>query len=250
MSLVVSLSSAKIKEIRKLHQKKFRDLTCLYLAEGFKFLEEFTDSGFNPVEVFVLKGIDTSKIKVPFSVINENDMKKISTTDSVCEVLTVARKRNFDHSGFSLMKKVLLTDSISDPGNLGTIIRSAAAFNFDGIVLFGNCTDLYSSKVIRSCAGNFFKIPVISLKSVEEVQSLFASHVKISTDLKKKCSFSFNNVKNNEKYLIMFGSEASGLSFELSDIADKNLKLDMTGNVESLNLSVAASIVLYEFRSL
>ena len=173
-------------------------------------------------------------------------MKKISTTSSPCEILAIAKQRKFEKSKFKNFKKIVLLDSISDPGNLGTIIRSAAAFGIDGIVLFSDCVELYSPKVIRSTAGNFFKVPIVNIKTESELKELFSSHTIIATALSKENNISIKECKNFDKYILMFGSEATGLCKELLKIADKNIKLEMTNNVESLNLSVCASIIFYE----
>ena len=246
MHSINSASNAKIKETTKLHQKKYRDEKNLFLAEGKKFLEELVESNVKIKDVFVVEGFDSAGMNLPLNVVSESVMKKLSTTESVCEVLAVAEKRTINKKDFSLYKKVLLLDSIADPGNLGTIIRSAAAFGFDGIVLFGNCVDLYSSKVIRSSAGNFFKVPVISVKSVEEIEELFKNSLKIATLLSDKNNIKLEECSKNSNLLVMMGCEASGLSLELAKIADKNLKLDMAKGVESLNLAVSASIIMYE----
>lgn len=246
MHSVNTISNNKIKEIVKLHQKKYRDELNLFIAEGKKALEECLNSDIKIKDIFALKSFNVNEINAPVTVVDEAVMKKISTTDSVCEVLIVAEKKEIDKKMFSSMKKVALVDSIADPGNLGTIIRSAAAFNIEGIVLFGDCVDLYSSKVVRSCTGNFFKVPVISVKTVLELQQLFPSHTFVATALSKENNISLSECKNLEKSLIMLGSEAKGLSSDLLKIAQKNIKLDMANQVESLNLSVCASIIFYE----
>ena len=173
-------------------------------------------------------------------------MKKISTTDTTCEILTIAKKQERDITKFSNLKKLVLLDSISDPGNLGTIIRSATAFGIEGIILFGNCVDLYSPKVIRSTTGNFFKTPIINIKNKDEIKNLFKSHLKIATALSKENNISLKECAKIDKYIIMLGSEAKGLQEDLTNIADKNIRLEMINNVESLNLSVSASIIFYE----
>ena len=177
-------------------------------------------------------------------------MKKISTTSSTCEILEKKKKKEYNINDFKNKNKLILLDSISDPGNLGTIIRSASAFGIEGIVLYKDCVDMYSSKVIRSSAGNFFKTPIIEVKDIEDFNQNFKDFKKISTALYEKNTISINECKNIKKYIIMFGSEANGLSTELIKIADKNIILKMKNNVESLNLSVCASIIMYELYKL
>ena len=241
-----TISNNKIKEIVKLHQKKYRDEKGLFIAEGEKALEEALNSKLEIVEIYALKTFDTSKIKKEICIIEENVMKKISTTDSVCEVLFIAKKLNTNENEFTTLNKIALIDSISDPGNLGTIIRSATAFGIEGIILFCNCVDLYSSKVIRSCTGNFLKTPILQIKTIEELKTKFKNHKLIATALSEENNISLKECAKLDKYIIMLGSEAKGLCQDLIKLADKNIRIEMKNNVESLNLSVCASIIFYE----
>lgn len=239
-------SKNKLKETVKLQQKKYREQTGLFIAEGSKILEEMLLKNVDIVEIFSLKELNNDKIKCPVFIVDEAEMKKISSTESVCELLVVAKKKTVDIKQFSKLNNIILLDSVSDPGNLGTIIRSASAFGVEGIILFGYCADLYSSKVIRSTAGNFFKIPVVSVNSVDELQKYFKNHVKIATALSKNNNITLKECAKINKRIIMFGSEASGLSYDLIKTADKNIRLEMRNSVDSLNLAVCASIIMYE----
>ena len=246
MCAVKTVSNNKIKEIVKLHQKKYREETGLFLAEGEKILEELINEKIDIVEVFALKTFDNSKFNINPTIVDEQTMKKISTTSSVCEVLAIAKKQDIQIDKFAKLKRIALLDSISDPGNLGTIIRSAAAFGIEGIILYGNCVDKYSSKVIRSTAGNFFKIPIIEIDNIEKLKKQFYNHTFVATALSKENNISLNECAKIDNFILMLGSEAKGLTNDLIKNADKNIKLEMKKNVESLNLSVCASIIFYE----
>lgn len=246
MHSIKTISNNRIKEIVKLHQKKYRDESGLYIAEGFKVLEELLIAKAEIIEVIALKNTDTNKINFPITFVDEATMKKISTTDTICEIITIAKKRIIELNELKKSEKIILLDSISDPGNLGTIIRSAAAFGIDGIILYGNCVDLYSPKVIRSATGNLLKTPIIQMKNKNELEQHFQSHTKIATALSKENNISLKDCAKLEKCIIMLGSEAKGLCKELTDFAEKNIRLEMKNDVESLNLSVSASIILYE----
>ena len=249
MSSINTISNNRIKEIVKLHQKKHRDESGLFIVEGYKAVEELIRNNIDIKEIYALKAFETETYTV--KIIDESIMKKIYTTSSTCEILAVAKKKEYKINDFIKKNKLILLDSISDPGNLGTIIRSAAAFGIEGIILYKDCVDMYSSKVIRSAAGNFFKIPVIIIKDTEEIKGNFKNFEKIATALYEKNTNSIQDCKNIKKYIIMFGSEANGLSNELIKISDKNIRLEMKNNVESLNLSVSASIIMYElFRNI
>ena len=243
MHSVKTLSNNKIKEITKLHQKKYRDKEKLFIAEGKNIFEGVLCENIEIVDIFTLESFKSTRRTDKITVISENEMKKISTTASACDVLVIAKQKKYREIKGN---KIILLDRISDPGNLGTIIRSAAAFDIDGIILFGDCVELYSPKVIRSCAGNFFKTPVAEIKDIKELKETFNDYNFISTALRKENNLSPKEIKNIEKTVIMFGSEADGLNKDLIKIADKNVSLNMKKNVESLNLSVSASILMYE----
>ena len=242
----ITFSKNRLKEIAKLQQKKYRESQGLFIAEGEKVLDELLDRNIEIIEVYSLKQINNKKIKVPVHIIDEISMKKITSTESASSIVTVAKQRKEDIALFKKLNRLILIDSIADPGNLGTIIRSSAAFGVEGIILYGDCVDLYSPKVIRSACGNFFKIPILKIKSKEDLEQNFKNHIKVSTSLSKVNNIDLEYCKQIEQYIIMFGAEARGLSPDLTSIAEKNIKLDMKNNVESLNLAVCVSIILYE----
>ena len=245
MHSVKNLSNNKIKEITKLHQKKYRDETKLFIAEGKKIFEEVLTEKIEIVEIYALEAFKPTKKADSITYISESEMKKISTTASACEVLVIAKQKEHQLNNVK-GNKIILLDRISDPGNLGTIIRSAAAFNIYGIILYGDCVEIYSPKVIRSCAGNFFKTPIVRIKDLKELKDNFKDYTFISTALRQGNNIEPKELKNIGKTVIMFGSEADGLNKDLIKIADKNVLLEMNKNVESLNLSVSASILMYE----
>jgi len=203
--------------------------------------------------------------------VNEAVMKKITTTDSAPEVVAVVVQKKYPVEAFKNFKKIALFENIKDAGNLGTIIRSACAFGIEGIILAGDCVDLYNPKVVRSAVGSLFQMPVLCLKSVSDVKINFPNHKIIATAAKneKTKKLSPNPVtivsqrhelhksrimsgqrqepmKKTGLCLVMFGSEAQGLSGEALKIADDFIAIEHDKKVESLNLSVAASIIFYE----
>lgn len=241
MCAVSAISNNRIKEIVKLHQKKYREETGLFIVEGLKSVQELIETDVETIEIYAVKNFGLGE-----KIIDEGQMKKISTTTSPCEILAVAKQQKNNIEALKNKKKLILLESISDPGNLGTIIRSAAAFGIDGIILFGDCVDLYSSKVIRSSAGNFFKTKIAYAKTIKELKETFPEHKIVATALSEENNISVKECTDYNNFIVMFGAEATGLKQELLQIANKNLKLKMANNVESLNLSVCASIVMYE----
>jgi len=244
---ITAINNNLVKDTVKLQQKKYRQERNEFLLEGYKSVHEAYQSNIELKHVFVLK--DKSEkykfINRELILTNEAVLKKISTTDSSPEVVAVGvqPKQNFDKLKNS--KKVVLLENISDAGNLGTIIRSAAAFGVDTIVLYGDTIDLYNPKCVRASVGNLWKINIIQIKKFEDLSRYFVDFERVATLPKTDNSVWLRDWCPKQKCLIMFGSEADGLSDELKKYATTNLTIEMSTNVESLNLSTSASIIMY-----
>ena len=195
MQKITSINNKLISDTKLLHQKKYRDRSGLFLAEGEKVLQEAISARL--------------RIKAIFS-----------NNETIC---------------------------IQDPGNLGTIIRAASAFDVKAILLSGETVDVYNPKVVRSTVGNLWKLPVLKI-SKGNIKQQFPKHKLIATTLDKtRKPKAFYEIKEAENLLIMFGSEASGLSEEVINQADMFVDIPMKKNVESLNLSVSAGIIMQYF---
>ena len=136
-----------------------------------------------------------------------------------------------------------MLENIKDLGNLGTILRTAVAFGADAVVLYGKeCTDVYNPKCVRSSVGNLWKIPVVYIDDFSGLK-VFEGFERVAT-LPRATQY-LKDFSVKEPVLLMFGSEADGLSDELINFATKEVKIEMTQTVESLNLSISCAIVLY-----
>ncbi|MBO6088597.1 RNA methyltransferase [bacterium] len=260
---ITSVNNDLVKETVKLQQKKYRDKTGKFLLEGRKCVEEAISAGLEIEYLFIDAKSDISgKWKVEsgklnnfqFSTFNfqlnkiifttESVLKKISTTDSAPEMVAVAYKKQIKMPKNA--KKVVLLENIKDLGNLGTILRTSVAFGVDAVILYGkDCADIYNPKCVRSAVGNLWKIPVVYIENFEELKNTFNDFERVATLPRAK-----NYLKDfeaKEPVLLMFGSEAEGLSDELIDFSTRSVKIEMSENVESLNLSVSCAVVLYKF---
>lgn len=239
---ITSSKNDLIKFVVKLQDAKFRKSQKLILVDGAQTIEGFKKDKIEFEYLFLKKDNELYKkinAKEIYFVTDEI-LKKISTTKTPTDVVGVIKEPCIDEKLFFDMKKIALIDGIKDAGNLGTIIRSAAAFSIDGIILFNNCVDLYNSKTIRATTQNIFTIPIIRTSDINFIKKLKKSHKLISTVV--DCKNDFMSYEFDEKFIIAFGSEANGISQEISDISDEKITLDMDNNVESLNLGVCASI--------
>lgn len=245
---ITSVNNELVKQVVKLQQKKYRDQEKKFLLEGFKPIEEAFSAKLDIDEVFVLKE-KASKytfLKNKLILTTEPVLKKISTTDSPPEAVAVAKQKIFTIEDINSAKKLVLLENIKDFGNLGTILRTAKAFSQDGIILFGDTVDLYNPKCVRSAVGNLWKIPVVQIKDFTKLKELFSNYDRIATLPKSEDTVFLKDLKINEPYIVMYGSEADGLSNELINFSTKKVTIKMNSDVESLNLSISVGIILHE----
>ena len=171
-------------------------------------------------------------------------MKKLSDNPSLPKIMAIVEKKKEESIG----NKVVILDRVQDPGNLGTIIRSATAFNFDTIILSNDSVDLYNSKVVRSTQGMLFNINILRRDIKEEITNLKSkNYLILGTDVYNGSDVSKYTV--NKKFALVLGNEGTGVSEEVKSLCDDNLYIKMNSNCESLNVSVAASILMYELGS-
>ena len=236
--LITSLNNDKIKELVKLKNKKYRDDNNIFFVEGKDLCDEAYNSGLMR-EIYILDGKDDIYDGIPYYYITNEVMKKISDMPSITDYFAICTKkveRNPEGN-------IIILDNIQDPGNLGTIIRSATAFNFDTIVLSQDTVDLYNPKVIRSTKGMLFNINIIvrELSSyLEELDDyiIYGTDVNAGIDIRKETI--------NNKVAIIIGNEGRGISDNIKKYCHKFLYIDMESNCESLNAGVSASILMYE----
>lgn len=255
MQQITSLQNPLIKDITALHQKKHRVETGMFLIEGIKGVEEALSSGLEIKYIFIDRSSKINSLNFPedkLYLVDEKILKKISTTETPPEILAVAYQKQFSVKDLFKEKNPLIIalENIKDAGNLGTIIRTAKASNVSGIILTGDCIDIYNPKVVRSSAANLWKIPVVLFKETEKLREeiekfgdfqFFAT--KIQEGEKQNL---YNEIDYKQSTIIVFGSEAEGISDELAKQADKFIKIPMNEEVESLNLSISAGIIMYE----
>lgn len=237
--LYTSVENKKIKELKKLQKKKYRDQTGLFLVEGEHLLEEAIRENL-VCEIFYLDGFQKEE-SVPVHTVTSTIMKELSELETIPNVIALCKKKDETLSG----NRILVIDGVQDPGNLGTMIRSAVAFHVDGILLGEDCVDLYNSKTIRATQGMLFHIPIEKgnlLIKMKEYHSngyhLYATNVEHGKSL--KC------IEKYEKVCIIMGNEGNGVKEELQALCDELLYIDMNPVCESLNVAIATSIILYE----
>lgn len=253
------LSKEKLKQIYKLKTEKGREKEGKFLIEGLRLCEEALTS-FWEVELllfpskFILspkgKKAERRLERITREVyrISNKEIERLADTQTPQGVFAVVKKKEFFLEKTFIKNATLLLgmDNIRDPGNLGTVIRTADAAGVNGVLLSRGCVELYNPKVIRSTMGSVFHLPVIEKLNLKDIIpqlkssgfKIFASEVGEGKD--------YTKVNYPEKICLLIGSEASGIGKEVLNLADERIKIPIYGKAESLNASVAAGILLYE----
>lgn len=237
--LYKSIENKKIKNIKKLNQKKYRDEFNEFLIEGEHLVLEAYNNGILK-ELILEEGTDFN-LNIDTIYVSDNILKYISDLSNPPKIMGICNKLKEKEIG----NKVIILDNVQDPGNLGTIIRSAVAFNIDTIVLGKTCVDLYNTKVLRATQGMLFNINIIEKDILNLVKDLKSNNYKIY-GTKVNGGKSLKNVEKSEKFAIIMGNEGNGVNLNILDMCSEYIYIDMNSNCESLNVGVAASIIMYE----
>lgn len=235
-----SIENKMIKNIKKLNNKKYRDQNNLFLVEGEHLVLEAYKSGF--IKTLILEETSNFKLDVDTIYVTKNVINYISELDTSQNIMAICEKKSDNKI---LGNKLLILEDIQDPGNLGTIIRSALAFNIDTIILSTNTVDMYNSKVIRGSQGMLFHINIVTKDLKELIPKLKIDNYKIFGTKVTKAK-SLKSIEKISRFAIIMGNEGNGMSDEISRLCDDFIYIDMNPLCESLNVGVATSIILYE----
>ena len=247
---ITSTSNETIKYFISLNDKKTRMNAKRFIVEGYHLVNEASKT--NLLEAII--STDEKELKkinnVKRYLVNDAIINKIATTKNPQNILGIVKM--LDHNITNLLPiikgnktKLIMLDDVNDPGNLGTSIRTAAGLGYDGIIMSPNTVDLYNEKVIRSTQGVMFKIPIIKANLQEIIKLLKKEKVFcIGTALTN--AKDVKHITKKDKFAICLGNEAKGISKEVLDNMDENVKIAMKNDVESLNVSIAAGIIMYE----
>ncbi len=246
MERIISANNNKIKEIAALKDSAKRKKAGLIIVEGQKLISELLRCGIFPVCCFVKDESVLPKELEHFPVYQVSDtvMKKISALTTPQSIIAIAKeptpntKTNDDF--------ILALDGIQDPSNMGAIIRSAEAFGVKTVVAGSGCCDVYSQKTLRGAMGSIFRLNIISCPLVEYLkQKRIEGYDIIGTGLDKSFK-TVDKLKQSEKKVVVIGNEGRGISDSVKAVCDFGMYIPMSGQNESLNAAVAASIIMWE----
>lgn len=235
--MIESINNEKIKKYNKLLQKKYRDETNMYLVSTEHLVLEAQKRNLI-IEIFLLENEKNIYGNVIY--VKENVMRKLSNLNTIPRVVAVVKKERSKN----IFGNIVMLDGLQDPGNLGTIIRSAVAFNIDTIILGDNTVDLYNEKVLRASEGMIFNINIVKKNLIDSIMELKVKGYKIiGTKVNNGIDIKDIDV---DKYAFIIGNEGKGISEDILNICDKYVYIPMNNKCESLNASIASSIIMYE----
>ncbi|MDD6795226.1 MAG: RNA methyltransferase [Clostridiaceae bacterium] len=253
MVLIESKDNKIFKEAKKLKDRRGRNKSSKYIIEGFRLVEEAFKAGLE-IDYLLLSGEGKEKFDsflgnysneyLKIYEISENLLKELCSTEKPQGIVAVVAMKKADYS-----KKgdfYLLCDKVQDPGNLGTIIRTAHAAGVDGIILTKGTVDVYNDKTIRSTMGSLFHVPIImDTEDNQFTKELLSEGFSLlATSLEGDKDFFEEDLRG--KVIVSVGNEGNGVSEEIYSLADKKVKVPMPGGAESLNVAIATSVILYE----
>ena len=235
--MIESINNEKIKKYSKLLQKKYRDETNLYIVSTDHLVKEALKKNI-VVDIFLLNGCNNEYGKVTY--VTEPVMRKLTNLKTLPNVVAVVKKQKEK----SINGNVIMLDGLQDPGNVGTIIRSAVAFNFDTIIVGKNTVDIYNEKVLRASEGMIYNINIIKSDLIDSIMDLKLKGYKVlgtRVDNGKKIESI-----NSEKYAFIVGNEGNGISEDVLNLCDDYIYIPISKYCESLNVGIASSIIMYE----
>ena len=235
---ITSKDNNKIKFAASLKMSKYRKENKQFLAEGKKSLELALAAGVVK-EIFTTKKLAGIKDDIVQYLVNESLLKKISSTQNPEGVVFVC---HMQEKKVKRLNKAVYLDHISDPGNMGTIIRTALAFNYDAVIVSEGCCDVYNEKVVAASKGAIFLMPIMSM----ELSKLKEGRTIVVSTLDKD-SVELNEIKVEKPFVLVLGNEAHGVSEETNKLADIKTKIEIS-NIESLNVSIAAGILMHHLQ--
>ena len=256
MQTITSKDNELIKHIRKLKDKKYRDESNEYVVEGVKLVEEAVKENAKIKQIIVCE--DTTRTyEIPTHIMLEIARYEcISVSDKIFNIITQVTnpqgimaiiEKNIEKETIDFSQDIIvMLDDVQDPGNLGTILRTVDSIGLNQIIVSKGTADAFNPKVVRSTMGAIFRLKIIESENLAQtIREIRKHHYKlVVTSLQTENSI--YDIDFNKK-IIVIGNEANGVSKEIQEMADEKVKIPMLGKTESLNASVAAGIVMYEY---
>ena len=256
MQKITSKDNEFIKHIKKLKDKKYRDLSNEYIIEGIKLIEEAIQENAKIKQIVICEecsktyGIDKNLMyeiaKYECVYVSENIFSTITEVKNPQGILAIIEKQNNEKQIDYDDDIIVLLDDVQDPGNLGTILRTVDSIGLKQILVSKGTADCYNPKVVRSTMGAIFRVKIIECDNLEKTIKEIKKHKFKLTVTSLQAEKTIYDI-DYKKRVIVVGNEANGVEQYIQEMADDKIKIPMLGKTESLNASVATGIVLYEY---
>lgn len=245
MEVISSKTNKTYIKYKSLRQKKFREMHGLFIVEGYKLVTEALESSFE-VEMVIVSEASSYGPNFPGAMVLKNNLfDDLSLMESPEGIMAVVKMKDKSHKKYS--NRLICLDRVADPGNMGTIIRTCDSFGFKDLLLMPGCVDIYNPKVLRASMGSAFRVNIhfVENKDIEDLQELgydlVSSSLEDSQDLRE--------LVLNDKYILVLGSESHGIGEFFKNHSNKFVKIPISPEVDSLNVAIAAAVIMYELSS-
>ena len=256
MQIISSKDNEFIKHIRKLKDKKYRELNKEFIIEGIKLINEAIEENAEIKQIIICDNCLNSDVipkelmyeiaKCECIYVTENIFKTISEVNTPQGIMAIIGRNNEETQIDYTQDVIVALDDIQDPGNLGTILRTIDSIGLNQILVSKGTADAYNPKVVRSTMGAIFRVKIIECEDLEKTLKEIKKHKFELVITSLQTENSIYDINYNKKTIVI-GNEANGVRKEIQDIADIKVKIPMIGKTESLNAGVATGIVLYEY---
>ena len=245
MTIITSKANSVVKNAKKLHQKKYRKST--YLIEGWHLFEEAVQAGVTIEKIFALESYRDQLATFPQTVwVSEEVLLDLADTQTPQGIVAVIQKEEVGLPDFRQGKFLFLED-VQDPGNVGTMIRTADAAGFTGAIVSDKSADIYSLKTLRSMQGSHFHLPIYRMSLASFIEETKKTAMPILATTLSRESKDYRELSSLENFVLVMGNEGQGISSVMAESADQLVHIGMKGRAESLNVAVAAGILMFYF---
>lgn len=243
MTIITSKANSVVKNAKKLHQKKYRK--SAYLIEGWHLFEEAVQAGVTIEKIFSLENYRDQLASFPQTVwVSEDILLDLADSQTPQGIVAVVQKEEVGQVDFKQGKFLFLED-VQDPGNVGTIIRTADAAGFTGVIVSEKSADIYSLKTLRSMQGSHFHLPIYRMSSQSLLDEAKKAGIPVLATTLSKDSVDYRELVPIENFVLVMGNEGQGISSLMAESADQLVHISMKGQAESLNVAVAAGILIF-----
>lgn len=253
MKYIESKKNDEIKQLKKLSATKNIRKTGTYMIEGFHLVREADQFEQEIVKLFVTEKYQDDRLAKKYydiaTVVSEdvaNELSETKTPQGIFAVLKVQESDNLEN----ITGKWVMLDDVQDPGNVGTIIRTADAAGYDGVITSLDSADFYQPKVQRSMQGSQFHLPIYRMDINKAINMAKESDLRVYGSEVNSNAKPYNELTKNDNFALVMGNEAHGITKEVLNETDENIYIPILGKAESLNVAVAAGVLMYGLQSL